>query len=106
LTIYGNAPPEIVLSLLVILGIASYAAVMAYLPTMLNRRFYPSYAALTFPLVISAVSFHMLGEHYGLSGDLFNVLQMTVAAIAVIIVVYVLIRYSVFMYRNAMRVAN
>jgi len=105
LTIYENAPPEIVLSLLVILSITSYAAVMLYLPIMLNRRFYPSYAALTFPLVISAVSFHMLGEHYGLSGDLFNVLQMTVAAIAVIIVVYVLIRYSVFMYRNAMRVA-
>ncbi|MCL2608065.1 MAG: TDT family transporter [Methanomassiliicoccaceae archaeon] len=101
LAVYGNAPPEAVLAFLVVLSVVSYAAVIAYLPKMLNRRFYPSYAALTFPLVISAASFYELGKHYDLSGDVFHIAQTATALIAVVIVAYVLIRYSVFLYRTA-----
>ncbi|MCL1904562.1 MAG: TDT family transporter [Methanomassiliicoccaceae archaeon] len=92
-----DVPPEILLTILVILSVICYAAVIAYVPVMLNRRFYPSYAALTFPMVISAASFYQLGGHYGLaSNDLFVILQTATAAVAVIIVVYVLVRYLMF----------
>ena len=102
LTVYGDAPPEIALAVLTVLGVISYAAVIGYLPVMLNRRFYPSFAALTFPLVISAASFHYLGAYYGVASDpVFGVLQTATVIIAVAVVVYVLIRYIMFLYQAA-----
>jgi len=101
LTAFGDSPPEIPLMLLTVLGVISYVAVMLYMPVMLNRKFYPSYAALTFPLVISTVSFYKLGEYYGLSSnDLFVALREITVAVAILIVVYVLIRYVIFFYQT------
>jgi exfoliative toxin A/B len=99
LTVYA-APPEMVVHVLTVLGVMTYAVVIAYLPIMLNRKFYPSFAALTFPLAISAVSFHKLGVYYGISSnDVFSILQITTAVIAIAVVVYVLIGYAAFLYR-------
>ncbi|MCL1984188.1 MAG: TDT family transporter [Methanomassiliicoccaceae archaeon] len=91
-----DVPPEMLLTVLVILSVICYAAVIAYIPVMLNRRFYPSYAAMTFPMVISAASFFQLGDHYGLVSDVFVMLREITAAIAVIMVAYVFIRYIIF----------
>ena len=99
---FGASLPEIPFALVAVMGAVSYIAVMIYMPVMLNRKFYPSYAALTFPLVISAVAFYRLGGFYGLSsGRVFSVLQETTVVIAVLVVVYVLIRYIIFFCRTA-----
>jgi exfoliative toxin A/B len=99
LTVYAD-PPQVLVYILTFLGVVTYAAVICYLPTMLNRKFYPSFAALTFPLVISAVSFFMLGGHYGISSnDVFIVLSSAAAVIAAAVVVYVLILYTIFLFR-------
>jgi len=101
LTAFGDHPPEIPLMILTALGVISYVAVMLYLPVMLNRKFYPSYAALTFPLVISTVSFYKLGEYYGLSSDAFVFLRDVTAVAAILIVAYVFLRYAMFLYQAA-----
>jgi len=101
LTVYA-VPPEFAVYILTVMGVISYVAVIVYLPIMLNRKFYPSFAALTFPLVISAVSFYRLGIYYGISSNkIFAALQGATTAIAIAVVVYVLIRYTVFLYRAA-----
>jgi len=89
------------LKILAVMGVVSYVAVMAYLPVMLNRKFYPSFAALTFPLVISAASFYKLGVYFGFSSDLFIILRDFTAIAAIAIVVYVLIRFTMFLYQTA-----
>ena len=38
------------------LSIAMLLGVLVYMPKMLKLRFYPSYAAFTFPCVISAIA--------------------------------------------------
>jgi len=102
LTAFGGSPPEIPLMILTVLGVISYVAVMLYLPVMLNRKFYPSYAALTFPLVISTSSFYKLGVYYGISSnDLFAIFREFTVIVAIFIVVYVLIRFAIFFYRTA-----
>ncbi|AIZ56411.1 potassium-tellurite ethidium and proflavin transporter [Candidatus Methanoplasma termitum] len=102
LSAFGGSPPEFVLILLIILSVVSYIAVMAYMPKMLNSKFYPSYAALTFPLVISAVSFYRFGEYYGLSSvEIFVILREITVAAAILMVVYVFIRYVIYLYRTA-----
>ena len=98
---FGGAPPEMAIAVLTVLGVISYTAVIGYLPVMLNRRFYPSFSALTFPLVISAASFYYLGIYYGLTSDVFSVLQAATVIIAAAVVVYVLIRYIIFLYQAA-----
>lgn len=106
LAAYGMIPEGIagiVLQILAVMGIISFVAVVAYLPIMLNRKFYPSFAALTFPLVISAVAFYRLGEAYG-SSQLFDIFQTFALVTATLVVVYVLVRYTIFFYAAAKKV--
>jgi len=101
LTAYGgipDGPAGMALTLLTVLGVISYAAVVAYLPIMLNRKFAPSFAAMTFPLVISASSFFKLSEAHGIADDgIIQPLLYVTLAIALFIVLYVLLRYVVFL---------
>jgi len=81
------------------IGIASYVAVLLSMPSMLRIKFYPSYAAFTFPLVISMVSIQKLGAFYGILHDsVFSAVQTITVIIAVLIVVYVLIRFLMMFY--------
>jgi len=101
LTVYA-VPPEIVIYILTVMGVISYVAVLCYLPIMLRRKFHPSFAALTFPMVISAVSFYRLGIYYGISANgVFAVLQGMTTVIAATLVICVLIAYIVFLYGAA-----
>jgi exfoliative toxin A/B len=99
---YGYAPPVIPMTILTVMGIVSFLAVLAYMPVMLNRRFYPTFAAFTFPLVISAISIYELGKLHGLPSDgVFLIVQETMFAIAALSVLHVLIRYMIYFYRTA-----
>ncbi|MDR0334854.1 MAG: TDT family transporter [Methanomassiliicoccaceae archaeon] len=99
---YDYAPPGIPLAILSVLGVISYAAVILYMPVMLNRKFYPSFSAFTFPLVISSISIYEYGKLHGFSSMYaFEIIQAATLAIAVISVLHVLIRYMIYFYRTA-----
>jgi exfoliative toxin A/B len=109
LAAYGATPSNplpdaagLALLLLAVIGVIMYAAVICYLPIMLNRKFYPSFSGLTFPLVISAVSFQRLTEYFEMSSDgALNVILVITACISIAVVTYVFIRYLMFLYRTA-----
>ena len=96
LAAFGAGADEMVVTVLMVLGVTSYLAVLAYMPFMMRRRFYPSYGAFTFPMVISMVSINAAGVFLGLSDGPFRILEIASEVIAVCFVVYVLIRYAMF----------
>ncbi|WP_407410497.1 TDT family transporter [Methanobrevibacter sp.] len=61
-----------------------------------NLDFYPSFAAFTFPFVISALATKGVLSKIGSNLILNSILEIEIA-IAAVIVVYILIRYSVFL---------
>jgi len=84
------------------IGIVSYIAVLICLPFLLRIKFYSSYAAFTFPLVISMVSIRRLGIFYGISDNgVFSAVQTLTVIIAVLMVAYVFIRFLVMFYGTA-----
>jgi exfoliative toxin A/B len=98
---YDYAPPGFPLVILSVLGVISYAAVILYMPVMLNRKFYPSFSAFTFPLVISSISIFEYGKLHGFSSiPAFQIIQETTLLIATVSVVHVLIRYMIYFYRT------
>ncbi|PJJ29284.1 TDT family transporter [Lacrimispora celerecrescens] len=89
-----------VLFLMVLAGIL-YITVLVYLPRFLALPFYPSYAAFTFPVVISAIAMKMSTAFLAKMGYAVGVLPVIVLAetvIAVCLVVYVFIRYMKFLF--------
>jgi exfoliative toxin A/B len=83
------------LSLLMFLG------VILYLPKMLKIKFYPSYSAFTFPLVISAVAMKQLDGFLVKIKEPIYMLRYLVKfqeILAVLIVIYVLLRYFQFLF--------
>jgi exfoliative toxin A/B len=101
---YGmDHAPELAVAILAGMGVVIFLAVAAYLPFLLrDTKFYPSYAAYTFPLVISAISFYRLIEFYGIrDGSILVMFQEIVMIIAVLIIAYVFIRYMIFFYQTA-----
>lgn len=70
--------------------------VLTKLPSILKLPFYPSYAALTFPLVITATATNEFIHAFSFEGTIKTVLTAYFALqllLAICIVVYVLIRY-------------
>jgi len=91
-----------VLFLMVLAGIL-YITVLAYLPRFLALPFYPSYAAFTFPVVISAIAMKMSTAFLVKMGYAVGFLPVIVLAetvIAVCLVVYVFIRYMKFLFNR------
>jgi len=89
----------VVLVLLVFSQLA-YVYVIINLPKLLKLKFYPSFAAFTFPLVISAISIKgatNLLKSSGYDIILLNYLAQLEEVLAVLIVVYVLFRYLIFL---------
>jgi exfoliative toxin A/B len=78
------------------ISLVLYVAILAILPRVLRLKFYPSYSSLTFPLVISAIAttatYQYLSEG---SNDYPGLMYLSYfeIALAVIVVVYVLLRY-------------
>ena len=98
-------PPEpSLIYFMLILSLLIYVIVLINLPRFLAMPFYPSYAAFTFPFVISAVAVKLttakyLGGQVAANPQLANITKtiFTVQTwIATILVVYALVRYIMF----------
>lgn len=85
--------------LLFILSQLLYLFVLTKLPKLLKLPFYPSYAAFTFPLVISATAFYMARDYFGLTNIASLLMAYAELCIATIVVLYVFVRYIRFIYK-------
>lgn len=101
---YVQAFTDVNSLVLIGLGIVSqllYIAVLVKLPALVKLPFYPSFAAFTFPLVISATAMMKLVMLTGSS--VLMVLAIAEYAIAFVIVGFVFVRYLVYL--NGVRVS-
>ena len=81
---------NIILAILIPLTILLFIFVLIQLPYLLKRKFYPSFSAFTFPLVICAIAFQKTGIYYQLAEfSILNILIHLSELLAIIIVIYV-----------------
>ena len=79
-----------ILIVLVPLTILLFIFVLIQLPYLLKRKFYPSFSAFTFPLVICAIAFQKTGIYYQIAEfSVLNILIHLSELLAIIIVIYV-----------------
>lgn len=79
-----------ILAILIPLTILLFIFVLIQLPYLLKRKFYPSFSAFTFPLVICAISFQKTGIFYQIAEfSILNILIHLTELLAIIIVIYV-----------------
>ena len=89
-----------ILWLLLLLSQFTYLCILLQLPSLLKLKFYPSYSAFTFPLVISGVALKLTNGFLANIGKPIAILKYIVKfeeLIAVSIVLYVLFRYLSFL---------
>lgn len=82
---------------LLIISQTLYFIVLSQLPKLLRVSFYPSYAAFTFPLVICATAFTNTIRYLGYDETLAHTVSIIETIIASAMVIYVVIRYSIFL---------
>ncbi|WP_055668978.1 TDT family transporter [Desnuesiella massiliensis] len=85
---------------LMALSIIMYVVVIIMMFKLLRLKFYPSYSAFTFPLIISGIAMKLTNGFLNKSGQGIASLQYLIKfqeAVGVIIVLYVLIRYIQFL---------
>ena len=81
---------NIILAILIPLTILLFIFILIQLPYLIKRKFYPSFSAFTFPLVICAISFQKTGVYYQLAEfSILNILIHLSELLAIIIVIYV-----------------
>ena len=81
---------NIILAILIPLTILLFIFVLFQLPYLLKRKFYPSFSAFTFPLVICAIAFQKTEVYYQLAEfSILNILIHLSELLAIIIVIYV-----------------
>ena len=81
---------NIILAILIPLTILLFIFVLIQLPYLLKRKFYPSFSAFTFPLVICAIAFQKTGIFYQITEfSILNILIHLTELLALIIVIYV-----------------
>lgn len=76
-------------------------AVLLYMPKMLKLKFYPSYSAFTFPLVISAIAIQSANSFLmkmNLGMPVLQYIGYFIELLAVVFVIYVLIHYANFLF--------
>lgn len=86
----------------ILLGLSqiTYFIVLSQMPRLLKSKFYPSFAGFTFPLVITGLSLKLTNKFLMESGNGIGFLKYLVKfeeLIAVVIVLYVLIKYIQFL---------
>lgn len=89
-----------IIGFLAILSLILYLGVLAYLPKLLKLKFYPSFAAFTFPMVISAIAMKSTNGFLIKADNGIEFLKYVVKfqeIVAVLIVLYVLIKYISFL---------
>lgn len=93
----------IVFILLLVISQGFYIFALSKLVSLLKIKFYPSYSAFTFPLVISALALKLSNGFLVNQGITISILPMLIKVeelIAVLIVFYVLIRYIGSLVKN------
>lgn len=78
-----------------------YIIVLVKLPSYLKMPFFPSYAAFTFPFVISAIGMKMMNAYLTASGQPLpglSVIVLIQTVIACVLVIYTLVRYAMFVF--------
>lgn len=85
---------------LTVLSLSMFIFVIMNMPKLFKLKFYPSYSAFTFPFVITAIAMKgtrtyltQTGTDIPFAGYFINILELW----AIIMVLYVLIRYILFM---------
>ena len=94
----------IVVWLLALLSIIMLCIILFRIPKMMKNKFFPSYSAFTFPLVISAVAFKTLNVFLASTGLEFVTLKYLTLLeefLAVFFVVYVLLKYVNFLFYDS-----
>lgn len=89
--------------ILAALSLVMYIVAIVLLPRLLKLKFYPSYSAFTFPLIISGIAMKLTNGFLTKSGNPINWLIYLIKfqeAIAVIITLYVLYKYLLFLTSN------
>ena len=100
---YTSSAPSVnmsIFTLLVCLSVIMFVGVVLYLPRMLQLKFYPSYSAFTFPLAISAIAMKKatpIISESGLETGFIKGFVMFQEMLTVAIVLYVFLRYMVFL---------
>ena len=77
--------------------------VLLYLPKLLKLKFYPSYSAFTFPFVISGIALKQTNKFLIDSGNPISSLNYLVKfseVLALVLVIYVLIKYTIFLFAS------
>ncbi|MDO5088638.1 MAG: TDT family transporter [Leptotrichiaceae bacterium] len=103
---YMSSFPEknmFIIYLLTAISAGFYIYCIFKFPKLLKLKFYPAISAFTFPMVISATGMKLLTGFIKKSGGDVKILSMIVKFqefIAVIIVVYVLVKYLKFMFKS------
>ncbi|HAP15271.1 MULTISPECIES: TDT family transporter [Lactococcus] len=100
LTVMDHKSTLFVFSLFVLSQFIYLITVVLIIP-LLRLPFYPSYAAFTFPLVISATAVSLLSKNYPDLNFLLTPLATIELFIAFLAVSYVLIRYTYFLCKKA-----
>lgn len=81
---------NMILAILIPLTILLFIFVLFQLPYLLKRKFYPSFSAFTFPLVICAIAFQKTGIYYQIiEFSILNILIHLTELLAIVIVIYV-----------------
>ncbi|CAH2212728.1 TDT family transporter [Tepidibacter aestuarii] len=93
----------LIIAFLIVLSLATTFSVLLYMPRLLKLKFYPSYSAFTFPFVISAIAIKkanvfLQNNNYNLS--FLKYIVRFEELFAVLIVLYVLIKYIAFLFSN------
>ncbi len=86
---------------LVISALIMFFAVLLYMPKMLKLKFYPSYSAFAFPLVISAIAMQHANSflaNINIEIPLLQYVGYFEELLAVVFVVYVLMHYTNFLF--------
>lgn len=90
-----------IVGILAVLSVIMYLGSLVILPKLLKLKFYPSYSAFTFPLVISAIAIKQTNGFLIKKGTEIVLLKYVVyfeTVVAVLIVAYVLYKYMKFLF--------
>lgn len=102
-----DAKNKILVTFMFILCIISYLFALYTMTKTLRIQFYPSYSAFTFPLVISAVALKMSSAYFAQGSNyLLSLLSRCSFSIAIGAVLYVFIKYCIFIFTKEHKKPN
>ncbi|MDK6805828.1 TDT family transporter [Aerococcus sp. UMB7834] len=93
-------PSHLLLAILLVFSQLLYFSILVQLPRLIRLGFFPTSAALTFPLVISALSLKLALPVLGWNNALTSLLVLLETVVAIAIVAYVLYGYMRLIFKS------